>query len=111
VDDTDGRNFEYAGHRALAGVQAVLPFGGVRLSYDFDVHVRDYAHRNTTLPVDAPGTRERSDTELNHTVWLTRALPKDLTLALVGQHTDSRSNLDPFEYQRNVVTLQLIWSY
>lgn len=111
MDDTDGRNFEYDGHRLIAGFQAALPYREIRLSYDFDVHFRDYRHANTSIPLEAPGTRERSDDEMNHTLWLTVPLPRSFTLAVVGQHTDASSNLDPFEYERNVATLQLIWSY
>src|SRR6266436_4081491 len=37
-DQTDGRNYEYVGHRLSAGAQYTLPVGGVRLKYDFDVH-------------------------------------------------------------------------
>ena len=45
-DDTEGpnargRNYSYFGHRVLAGGQYTLPWAGLRLKYDFDVHLRD----------------------------------------------------------------------
>src|SRR5256885_1875098 len=60
-DQTDGRNYEYVGHRLSAGAQYTLPVGGVRLKYDFDVHLRDYRHRSSILPRYAPDTRRRAD--------------------------------------------------
>lgn len=111
LDDTDGRNYAYAGHRIVAGMQYTLPVGGVRFNYDFDVHLRDYKHRNTILPADAPGTKARSDTESNHVVALTVPLPWSLSLVTQYQFTDARSNLDLFTYKRNVVYLLLIWTY
>jgi tetratricopeptide (TPR) repeat protein len=114
VDDTRGRNFQYLGHRLLAGFQYTLPWGpwgGVRLRYDFDAHFRDYRHRNTVLPVLAPDTVRRDDREYNHIVGLAIPLPQSLTLLLEYQATVARSNLDVFTFDRNFVSLSLVWSY
>ncbi|MGH7858745.1 MAG: hypothetical protein ACREQY_15575, partial [Candidatus Binatia bacterium] len=111
LEDTDGRNFRYLGHRVLAGAQTTLPRGEVRLGYDFDVHVRDYRNVNTTFPTAAPGTRERSDTEYNHTIWVARPLPRGFGVFAAGQLTDAQSNLDVFDFRRNVVTVGFTWSY
>ena len=67
-DDTEGpnrrgRNYSYYGNRALVGGQYTLPWFGIRLTDDFDVHLRQYRHRNTILPSQDPGTRRRRDTE------------------------------------------------
>ncbi len=111
LDDTDGRNYAYTGYRIVAGVQYTLPVGGVRVNYDFDVHLRDYRHRHTLLPPDAPDTKARSDTEYNHVLALTVPLPWSLSLVTQYQFTDARSNLDLFTYTRNVVYVLLIWTY
>ncbi len=127
LDDTEGhgpsrgRNFSYFGHRVLAGGQYTLPWAGLRLKYDFDVHLREYRHRNTLLPVTAPGTKERFDTEFTHIVGfvlpLPTLLPKNFlegsSLSLTGdyQRSDARSNLDVFDFTRNVITVSLVWSY
>lgn len=110
-DDTDGRNFRYTGNRLLAGFQYTLPWAGLRLSYDFDVHFRDYRHKNTNPILPAPGTRKRADTEMNHVVGLSLPLPRDLTLLAEFQATVNDSNIDVFAYNRNFFSLSLIWSY
>ena len=110
-DDTVGNNFEYLGHRLLAGFQYTLPWGGARLRYDFDLHLRDYRHTNTLLPVTAPNTVARYDREYNHIVGLSVPLPRDFTLLLEYQATVARSNLDVFAFDRNFFSLSLVWSY
>ncbi len=115
-DDTDGpsrrgRNFSYFGNRVLAGAQYALPWGGLRLRYDFDVHLRDYQHKNTVLPVLAPSTKRRQDNEYTHVVGFTLPLPHNLTLAGEYQRTVSRSNLAVFSFNRNVVSLSVSWAY
>lgn len=111
VDEADGRNFQYRGHRLLAGVQVTLPWRELRVRYDFDLHLRHYRHRHSLFPAAAPGTRRRADTEQTHIVALTIPLPGDLTLVAEYQGTVARSNLDVFTFDRNVFSLSLVWSY
>jgi tetratricopeptide (TPR) repeat protein len=116
LDDTDrsggrGRNFSYVGHRVIAAAQYTLPWQGIRLRYDFDVHVRNYRHRHTLLPVAAPDTTERLDTEYTSVLGFTMPLPYNLSLAVDYQLSVNRSNLDVFTYHRNVISAVLIWSY
>ena len=111
VEDADGRNFKYLGQRVLAGVQYTLPWGATRLKYDVDLHQRNYSHAHTLLPARAPGTRERVDTELTHTVRAEQPLPWGLTLAAEYQAIVARSNLPIFSFNRNVYSLTLTWQY
>lgn len=110
-DNTEGRNFRYFGHRMLAGAQYTLPWGALRLKYDFDVHFRDYRHRNTVLPSGAPNSKERYDTEYTHVLGFTYPLPYNFTLAVDYQRIDAHSNLDIFAFRRNVFSAILIWTY
>ena len=123
VEDADGRNFKYLGHRALAGAQYTLPWGDTRLRYDFDLHHRNYRHAHTVLPVVAPATRERVDTEVTHVARVEKPLPWKglclpdagdrpcLTLSAEYQAIISRSNLPVFSFNRNVYSLTLAWQY
>jgi tetratricopeptide (TPR) repeat protein len=119
VEDAQGRNYSYQGHRLLAGVQYTLPWYGIRLSYDFDVHWRDYGHRNSLLPTYAPGTRRRSDEEFNNLVRAEWPFPGPtlwgattrMTLSATYQNTIANSNVEVFEYTRNVYSLTLSWAY
>jgi tetratricopeptide (TPR) repeat protein len=123
---TDGRNYDYAGNRYLAGGQYTLPWGSTRLKYDFDLHQRHYLHANTLLPAVNPGTREREDLEQNHVFRIEQVLAKNLgptsigcaatapcplTIAAEYQRTVADSNLPVFAFNRNVWSLTLSWQY
>ena len=129
-EDAQGRNYRYFGHRLLAGVQYTLdlppalrtswnPSPQLRLSYDVDVHLRDYGHKNSLLPTSDPGRKWRQDEEYNNTVRV--EAPFDgptifgeatrMSLALTYQNTVADSNLAVFDYTRNVYSLTLTWSY
>jgi len=111
VEDADGRNFKYLGHRLLVGGQYTLPWWDTRLKYDYDVHFRNYAHAHTVLPEVNPRTRERADTEQTHVFRIEQPLPQSLTLALEWQASIARSNLPVFSFNRNVYSLTLSWQY
>jgi tetratricopeptide (TPR) repeat protein len=111
LDDTEGRNYRYFGHRLLAGAQYTFPMWGLRARYDVDVHFREYENRNTLFPVEAPGTVKRSDTEVNHALSLWLPLPHNLALLAELLVTNNSSNLDVFTYNRQVVSLSLVWTY
>jgi tetratricopeptide (TPR) repeat protein len=125
-----GRNYRYFGHRLLAGVQYTLdlppalrtswnPSPQLRLTYDVDVHLRDYGNKNSLLPTPDPGRKWRQDEEYNNTIRV--EAPFDgptifgeatkISLALTYQNTVADSNLAVFDYTRNVYSLTLTWSY
>lgn len=122
-EDARGRNYEYHGHRLLAGAQYTLPWGGVRLKYDIDAHLRDYRHHNTILPSFAPGTRHRRDREITQVARVEIPLPwlavpgsgllteRSVVLTLEYQRIDGQSNLAVFDYTRNLGSIFLTWLY
>lgn len=110
-ENTAGRNYRYYGNRLQLGLQYTLPWHHLRLKYDIDVHLRQYAHRNTILPTAAPATVKRDDREVVHVVRGELPLPHHLTLAAEAQLTDNESNLAIFDYTRNVFSLVLSWTY
>lgn len=125
-ENTDGRNYAYAGNRFLAGGQYTLPWSTTRLKYDFDLHQRHYLHANSLLPAVNPSTREREDTEQNHVFRIEQVLAKNLgptsigcaptapcplTLAAEYQRTVAESNLPVYSFNRNVWSLTLSWQY
>lgn len=111
IEDADGRNWKYLGHRYLVGGQYTLPWGGMRLKYDFDVHVRGYRHAHTLLPAVNPESRERTDVEQTHVFRAEQPLPLGLTLAAEYQGIVARSNLPLFSFNRNVFAVTLSWQY
>ena len=113
VEDADGRNFRYIGHRLLAGVQYTLPWRRFEtlIRYDYDVHFRDYTRINTSQPTLAPGTRERSDTEQTHVIRVEQTLGLGLSLSADYQIISVDSNIPVFSFDRNVASLSLSWRY
>jgi tetratricopeptide (TPR) repeat protein len=106
-----GKDFAYHGHRILFGAQYTLPWQAIRLRYDLDVHIRDYLYGQTLLPSHAfPGPRRR-DTELSHTLRVEVPLPANFTLAAEYLSINSHSNIEVFDYRRNVTSLTLSWNY
>lgn len=113
-DATEGENWEYRGHRLLFGAQYTLPWWGMHLRYDLDLHLRSYTHANSLIPVTAPRTLQRRDREAVHLF----SVGKDFTLksqhftaALEYLFDDNHSNLGPFDYNRHVVTSSLTWRF
>jgi len=115
-DDLDGprgrgRDLSYYGSRVLAGGQYTLPWYGIRLTDDFDVHLREYLHTNTFFPSQAPNTIRRRDTEYTNVFAVVTPLPYNLTFTVSYQTTFANSNLDVFQYRRNFVSAILGWNY
>jgi tetratricopeptide (TPR) repeat protein len=110
-DHTEGRNYEYRGHRLLAGGQYTLPWRAIRLKYDFDLHLRGYVFPNSLLPSNDPGHRQRYDKEATHVFRVEVPLPYDLTLSAEYLKTINVSNLEVFDYNRNVTSLILSWTF
>jgi tetratricopeptide (TPR) repeat protein len=110
-DHTEGRNYEYRGHRLIAGAQYTLPWYAIRLKYDFDLHLRGYVFANTLLPSNDPGHRRRYDKEATHVFRAELPLPYGLTLAAEYLKARNASNLEVFDYNRNVSSLILSWSF
>ena len=112
-DDTRGRDFEYLGHKFLAGFQATLPWQEIRLIYDFAMHHRKYRFKHAFLPLDDPDTRARDDHDMVNQVRFEWPVPwgKNLTAILDFQATHVRSNFAEFTYHRRVGTLALVWAF
>jgi hypothetical protein len=93
------------------GGQYTLPWHGIKLRYDFDVHLRNYDHVNTLFPVTAPGTVRRRDREYTSIAGIVIPLPYKLSALIEWQRIWDDSNLDVFRYTRNVVSATLVWTY
>ena len=110
-EDTVGRNFVYRGNRLLTGAQYTLPWGGVRVNFDFDVHFRYYPNPNSEQPTDAPNTVKRMDTEFNYLFGITVPIGRGFSVAAQYARTVNQSNLDLYAYTRNIAYVFMLWSY
>jgi hypothetical protein len=107
----DGRHYTYQGQRIQAGAMYTLPWWSLRAKWDFDVHFRQYQNTNLFLPTTNPGVVKRRDEELNNIVRLELPLPQRLTLSGEYQVTFNKSDLQVFQYHRNVFSVTLSWAY
>lgn len=111
VEDAKGADFSYDGHRVLAGGLVTLPWGDIRLRYDYQIHFRDYRNLNATFPLTAPGTIKRNDTEQIHFARIEKPLPFNLTFSLQYQRIQDRSNLAIYAYTQNMYSAVMTWNY
>jgi tetratricopeptide (TPR) repeat protein len=116
IEQAQGSDFSYVGHRFILGAQYTLPWRDIRLTYDFDLHYRDYLHRNSFLPAAAPGTLERNDKDFTNTARVEVPLPwffKSQSLFVTGEYTNKivDSNLDLYSYHRNYGAVYFTWQY
>jgi tetratricopeptide (TPR) repeat protein len=116
IEQAQGTDFSYVGHRFLLGAQYTLPWRDIRLTYDVDLHYRDYLHASRFLPSGAPGTKERNDKELTNIVRAEMPLPwffSGQSLFVTGEYTNKMvdSNIDSFRYKRNYAAVYFTWQY
>jgi len=116
IEDARGSDYSYVGHRFIVGAQYTLPWRDIRLTYDFDLHYRDYNNRNFLLPFSAPGSRERNDKEYTSTARVEVPLPwifKSQALFVTGEYTRKivDSNLDLYSYHRDYGAIYFTWQY
>jgi hypothetical protein len=111
VEDATGADFSYSGNRLLAGGLSTLPWGELRLRYDYQVHWRDYRSLNATFPLNAPGTIVRKDIEQVHFVKIEKPLPHNFVISGQYQRFQCDSNIAVYAYTQNQFTLTTTWTY
>ncbi len=111
----DGTDWEYDSHNITLGLYTPL-WWDITLYLDGAYHYRDYLNVNSfdqhpLSVLTAEDQRERRDDRLTGSVALVRGIGSSLTLSLNYVHTRNRSNLNFFDYRRNVVSVQLTGRY
>jgi tetratricopeptide (TPR) repeat protein len=113
-DATEGSNWEYAGHHFIFGAQYTLLWHDIRLRYELDFHQRFYTHHNSLIPVEAPDTVRRRDREAIHQFSVAKDFvlkSQNFTASVQYLFDNNSSNLDPYAYNRHVVTSSLTWRF
>jgi tetratricopeptide (TPR) repeat protein len=111
----DGTDWEYNSHeidlalQMALGWEVTLLLEGVYTRFDY-LHVNSFdAGNDATLT--AADTHKRKDDRLVGVIALTRPFGRFLTLTASYVHTTNLSNIDFFDYQRNIWTLALTGRY
>ncbi len=112
-ESTKAKEFSYSGNRLLTGGQWLIPWGGLTLRYDYDIHWRGYEKKQTfALFTDKNGNLDkRKDTQHTHLVQLTKPFPYNLTLTVQYQGIFNKSKIRVYDYSKNLGTLILTWAY
>ncbi|MBI3097741.1 MAG: tetratricopeptide repeat protein [Planctomycetes bacterium] len=98
VEETDAKEFDNLAQDVGVSVRIGLP-GDWEISGTGSYGWREYANRDALL-----GT-QRSDRWASLTVGLSKAITEDVRVALEWTHTDQDSNVNAFEYDRDLVLL------
>ena len=111
----DGTDWEYDSHEIGLALQTPLGWDvtllleGVYTRFDY-LHVNSFdAGNDATLT--AADTQKRNDDRLVGVVALTRPFGRFVTLTASYTHTSNLSNIDFFDYRRNIWTLAVTGRY
>ena len=103
-DNTEGKNWENIGNRFTLGL--IFPIvEKVSLSVSGDILLQDYRHTHTFYGM------ERSDRIYYGSTGIRWEILKGLKLNLQYAHSRTDSNIDVYEYRRNVVQLGVEYTF
>jgi hypothetical protein len=97
--DKDSANqdfWSYSGNKGSVSVQSKLPFAKATASASY------YDKRYDGI---VPGYTQRHDGTHEYSVALSRNIIKNINLSLSDSYTRNESNIAPFQYTRNIVSL------
>ncbi|MDE2180362.1 MAG: tetratricopeptide repeat protein [candidate division NC10 bacterium] len=113
----DGLDYTYHGHKAIAGFQVTLPTE-VRLLFNYELHRRIYPEPNALATLlNESGTAgtsfntRRRDTDHSFLVVLSKKLSKGFTVSLDYFGEWNHSSFSLFDFNRNVMSFNVIWRY
>lgn len=104
ADRTHGENLDYTAFLVLAGLQYQLPWE-LTFNFDFEYQNRSYMHSNTIFGV------ERDDLRYSFAWQLARPLGNGFDLKGRIAHIRNDSNIGDYDYDRQIYSLLLSWSY
>lgn len=110
-EDAVGSAFSYQGHRGQAGVQTTLPFANLIARYDYDIHFRDYKHAQTLFLDFSGQLSARVDTQQTHSAQLIYPITPHWSVTAQYQHIFNKSNVPLYDYNQNVWTGLVTWTY
>lgn len=103
-EDAHGRNWRYAGHKAVAGMLITLPWE-IRATSNFEFHARFYPGTNSVFD------KHREDQERTTLVSLAKDITRNLTLTLEHLWDTTDSTIAFYTTRRQVYSVGLTWRY
>ena len=97
TEDTKGSNWDYEGNRATAALQVPI-VDKWKLTVVGDAYWQDFDHTHTVF------NTKRADDNYTGSAMISYAINKDLEWQLRYTYVDHRSNINIYEYTRNIVS-------
>lgn len=105
-EDAVGANWNYSGHRAIAGALVTLPWE-IRATSNFEYHARHYIGTNTHFRA----VRRRHDHEFLTLFNLSKDLTPNLTLTFEHLWNHNESSMGEYDFKKHVYSAGLTWRY
>jgi tetratricopeptide (TPR) repeat protein len=105
-EDAVGANWNYSGHRAVAGLLVTLPWE-IRATSNFEFHARHYNGVNSRFSTPL----RRHDHEYLALFNLAKDLTPNLTLSFEHLWNHNESSIAAYDYKRQVYSAGLTWRY
>lgn len=108
----DGAEFEYLGNQLEVGyTRPIRNWANASVAYLFRLEDYDSVNSRTGTELQPGGTRRRHDHQHQFALRLERPFASHWTAALFYVGVINGSNIEPFEYDRNVVGLNLAYRF
>ncbi len=101
---TDGANWDYSGNKFVAGFQYTLP-KDIRLNVDYEYKMIRY--KNINIYFD----KKREDTERSLNTVLSKDISKGWSVSLEYLRRRNSSNIDLYDYRKNLYSMGLSWRW
>jgi len=112
MENAAGTSFSYTGNRFQTGGQVAMPWGGVTMRYDYDIHWRAYKNGQILFVDDQlQSGQQRFDIEQSHFVQILKPISKNFTVAAQYQRVRNDTNIPVYDYTKNVYTMLVTWVY
>lgn len=106
VDDTRNRSWDYNGHRFNLGITAP-PVFSLRLDATFDYYIQNYLHTNEFSEGALGNQFERRDDIITTTLSITKPITSSLSVGLQYLYNRNQSNVQVFDFNRSIYSLNL----
>ena len=110
-ENTAGQSFSYRGNRFSAGTQIQLPWQGIQLRYDYDVHWRAYIHPQAIFRNEAGTFSQRYDLQQTHLFQARKPIGEHFSVSIQFQHIRNDSRIPVFDFTKSVITSMISWHY
>ena len=101
---TEGSNFDYSGNKFVTGFQYTFP-KGIRLNADYEYKMSRY--KNINIYFD----KKREDTERSLNTVVSKDIGKGWIVSLEYLRRRNSSNIDLYDYRKNLYSVGLSWRW